>query len=454
SDAMTISDALALSLIPEIKSDKNKFFRDLEADCLSFVSVALAALSPARCYPAGALRTLLDPNAFRDLCLTARQSDLLDGDLAALASSFLQLEIDNPEHYSSALSGAKNALRIFKKSSAFGKLGANHEFDPSELRTSERPVVVFDIARPDILDSFAKVNALAQTARLQSLRRHRNGRPVLLLCDEATTLPVPSVVKDLELMRSFNVTIALFYQSYSSLQRVYGEHNAKSILSSCVNIFMSVNDLGRAKALSDRLGNRTVKTSSQNFAENGSPSSGVGEQARPLLSPDEILSLPPDTMLMTVPGIRPIKLTKAPYYHIEPFKSFVGENPHERHPPSPTTVLRLTYHNDPLSPRAPKVPDLDKRYAYARRLERTRNYTPRAKRFVAREFLWAPIVAVVGVAIFSVGTPHLLLQHTRTDWGQNRCIYVGVGGLRQTADTVTCESVRWIRFGASESVLS
>ena len=454
-DAITIADALALSLIPEAKSDnKNKFFIDLERECLSFAITALAALSPAKCFPAGVLRVLLDPNEFRDLCLMARGSTLLEGDLAALAASFLALDIDNPEHFSSARSGAKNALGIFKASSHLGKVGARHDFDPVELRTSDRPVVVFDMARPDILDSFAKVNALTQTARLQTLRRHRDGRPVLLLCDEATALPVPSVVKDLELMRSFNVTIALFFQSYASLSRLYGEQAAKSIMASSVQIFMSCNSLERARELSARLGNRTVKTSSYNFAENGAPSAGVGEQSRPLLSPDEILSLPPGTLLMNVPGLRPIKLSLCPYFHVEPFKSLVGENPHERHAPSSTTVLTLSYANDPLVARAPKVPDIKKRFAFAGALEALKSKQPRAKQFVLREYLWLPAVAGLAVAIFSLGTPHLLFEASSADRASYRCVYVGASGLRQTQQFGSCQTFKLLRFEPSHEATS
>lgn len=450
-DAITIADALALSLIPEAKADnKNKFFIDLERECLSFTIVALAALFPARCFPAGVLRSILDPGEFRDLCLMARESDLLEGDLAALSSSFLALEIENPEHLSSARSGAKNALSIFKASSRLGKVGANHEFDPTELRTSDRPVVVFDLARPDILDSFAKVNALTQTARLQALRRCRGPRPVLLLCDEATTLPVPSVVRDLELMRSFNVTIGLFFQSYSSLVRVYGEHNAKSIMASSVQVFMTVNTVERARELSERLGNRTVKTSSFNFSENGAPSSGVGEQARPLLSPDEILALPPGTMLMNVPGLRPIKLEKAPYFEVEPLKSMVGTNPHEDHPPSKKTVLTLNYANDPLSPSPPILPDRKERYACARAIERARNVQPRAKRFLLREFLWVPAALIIAASIFLGGTPHLLLESSVSDRTVYRCAYFGPSGFKQIEQAQRCEIVEFIRFQNEE----
>ena len=454
-DAITIADALALSLVPDAKADnKNKFFIDLERECLSFAIVSLAALFPTRCYPAGVLRAVLDPDEFRDLCLIARETDLLDGDLAALAASFLSLEIDQPEHLSSARSGAKNALSIFKASSHLGKVGSRHEFDPVELRTSERPIVVFDIARPDILPSFAKMTALTQTARLQALRRHRDGRPVLMLCDEATTLPVPGIVNDLELMRSFNVTIALFYQSYASLVRVYGEQNAKSILNSSVQIFMAVNTLERAREISDRLGNRTVKTNSFNFTEQGAPSYGIGEQAQPLLSPDEILALSPDTMLMNVPGLRPIKLTKAPYYLVEPFKSLAGKNPHEDHPPSPKTVLTLNYANDPLRPSAPTLPDRKARFARARALEDVRAWQPRARRFSLREFLWVPAFLGLSALVFAFGTPHILLQSVGSDRASYHCVYGGASRLRETREPSACVSVRFFRFSKSARVPS
>ena len=279
-----IANAIALPLIPDPEGGavKNRFFILNERSALIFVLIALAIFHPERCYPSQALRALTDKRLFLDLCFKAKiEADILAGDLAVLGDSFLDKEINNIEHFESALSGASQSLESFKASSTLGDVGARHDLDPKELRDlSKPPLIIFDIMQADQLDAFAKSNAVLQTSRLQALRRHRHGRKVLFLCDEATNLPIPSVVKDIELMRSFGVRIALFYQSEASLRRTYGDQQADAILSNAAEIYFSTASLKRAKELSERLGQKTIKTNNHSFTQDGTPSRSIGETAQ------------------------------------------------------------------------------------------------------------------------------------------------------------------------------
>lgn len=449
-----LANTIALPLIPDPKGEaqKNRFFILNERSALVCVLICLAIFHPERCYPSQALRALTDKHVFRNLCqMAASNPDILDGDLAALGSSFLDKEVNNIEHYESALSGAAQSLENFRASSTLGMVGATHDIDPKELRDeSKPPLVIFDIMQADQLDVFAKPNAVLQTSRLQALRRHKEGRKVLFLCDEATNLPIPSVVKDIELMRSFGVRLSLFYQSEASLRRTYGDQQAEAILSNAAEIFFSCANLKRAKELSERLGQKTIKTNNHSFAEDGTPSESIGETTRSLLNPDEILSLSSNEALMFLPGKRAIRFEKVPYYQAEPFKSLVGKNPNENHPPSPITRYRLVYGKDASQLGPPVLPDWRQRHAHAKAVEAAKRKQPKARLFYLRDWVWVPLVIVVAEAIFLLGTPHILLgAHTHASY--NECAYTGLSGYRVIEQSAPCETIETLRFQKTEA---
>lgn len=449
-----IANAIALPLIPDPKGDaqKNRFFILNERSALTLTLIALSMFHPERCYPSQALRALTDKRVFRNLCLMAQSNpDILAGDLAALGASFLDKELNNIEHFESALSGAAQSLENYRASSTLGMVGATHDIDPKDLRDTDKPpLVIFDIMQADRLDVFAKPNAVLQTSRLQALRRHTRGRwsrQVLFLCDEATNLPIPTVVKDIELMRSFGVRIALFYQSEASLRRTYGDQQAEAILSNAAEIYFSIASLKRAKELSERLGQKTIKTHNHSFTEEGSPSESIGETPRSLLSPDEILSLGDNEALMFLPGKRAIRFEKVPYYQTEPFKNLAGRNPNEVHPPSPITRYRLVYGKDASEIGPPILPDWKQRYARAKAMEGAETKTPKARLFRVRDWVWAPVATSVAAVIFSLGTPHVLME-ARTNASGTSCAYVGLSGYRTVEQTTRCETIKALRFGS------
>ncbi|MEM1346633.1 MAG: type IV secretory system conjugative DNA transfer family protein, partial [Pseudomonadota bacterium] len=407
----------------------------------------LAVFEPERCTPAVLWATLTDAHRFRRLMRWCRDSDLLGGDLATLAASFLEKSRANPEHFESHLAGAAAAYAVFKPSSTLGRIGTRHDFDPKTLRDPSRPpVVLFDLIPSDRIAVFAKSNALQQTARLQALKRHREGRPVFFLADEATNLPVPTAVQELELMRSAKLSMALLYQSEASLERVYGRHQAKSIRTNCAEMVFAVADLQTAEEISKRIGDVTVKTASVGFAGQPGqmPSTTLGEAGRRLLPPEDILALDRGAAILLVPGLRPIRLAKLPWFEVEPFKHLAADNPHERHAKSPITRLTLQYGRDATELGAPTIPDLKERRARALAIERQGNRPLRVPWLRLQSFRWVGLVAVVAALIATFGTPHAIIGEAKRD-GAWRCHYLGLDGFKTADKQGGCPPVRFLR---------
>ena len=155
------------------------------------------------------------------------------------------------------------------------------------------------------------------TEELQSKhKRHR----LLLMLDEFPALGRLDFFESaLAFMAGYGVRSFLIAQSLNQIEKAYGQNNA--ILDNChVRVAFSTNDERTAKRVSDSLGTATEIRDSRNYAGHRlSPWLGHlmvsrQESARPLLTPGEVMQLPPDEEVVLVSGVAPIRARKARFY--------------------------------------------------------------------------------------------------------------------------------------------
>ncbi len=147
-------------------------------------------------------------------------------------------------------------------------------------------------------------------------KRHR----LLLMLDEFPALGRLDFFESaLAFMAGYGLKGFLIAQSLNQIERAYGPNNA--ILDNChVRVSFATNDERTAKRVSDALGTATELRDSTNYAGNRlSPWLGHlmvsrQETARPLLTPGEIMQLPPTDEIVMVAGTPPIRATKARYF--------------------------------------------------------------------------------------------------------------------------------------------
>jgi type IV secretion system protein VirD4 len=123
----------------------------------------------------------------------------------------------------------------------------------------------------------------------------------------------------LAFMAGYGLKSFLIAQSLNQIEKAYGQNN--SILDNChVRVSFATNDERTAKRVSDALGMATELRAMKNYAGSRlSPWLGHlmisrQETARPLLTPGEIMQLPPDDELVMVSGSPPIRAKKVRYY--------------------------------------------------------------------------------------------------------------------------------------------
>jgi type IV secretion system protein VirD4 len=123
----------------------------------------------------------------------------------------------------------------------------------------------------------------------------------------------------LAFMAGYGLKSFLIAQSLNQIEKAYGANN--SILDNChVRVSFATNDERTAKRVSDALGTATEIRDAKNYAGHRlSPWLGHlmvsrQETARPLLTPGEVMQLPPDDELVLVSGCHPIRASKARYF--------------------------------------------------------------------------------------------------------------------------------------------
>ena len=147
-------------------------------------------------------------------------------------------------------------------------------------------------------------------------RRHR----LLLMLDEFPALGrLDFFESQLAFMAGYGLKAFLIAQSLNQIEKAYGQNNA--ILDNChVRVAFATNDERTARRVSDALGTATEMRAMKNYAGHRlSPWLGHlmvsrQETARPLLTPGEMMQLPPADEIVLVSGAPPIRARKARYY--------------------------------------------------------------------------------------------------------------------------------------------
>jgi type IV secretion system protein VirD4 len=154
----------------------------------------------------------------------------------------------------------------------------------------------------------------------EDIEQKNKRRRLLLMLDEFPALGRLDFFESaLAFMAGYGLKAFLIAQSLNQIEKAYGSNN--SILDNChVRVSFATNDERTAKRVSDALGTATETKAMKNYAGHRlSPWLGHlmvsrSEIARPLLTPGEIMQLPPDDEIVMVASAPPIRAHKARYF--------------------------------------------------------------------------------------------------------------------------------------------
>ena len=131
---------------------------------------------------------------------------------------------------------------------------------------------------------------------------------VVLFCDELGTMPPFDILPLFSAGRSRRLTLVPIIQSLAQLEKNYGKEGSEIIQDNCQDTIFGGFAPGSqtAEVLSKNLGTRTVQSGSVSQSKNA-PSQSLQMVERPLMTPDELRSIPKGHFVVMKTGCHPMQ---------------------------------------------------------------------------------------------------------------------------------------------------
>ena len=239
-----------------------------------------------------------------------------------IASAARELLNKSDNERSGVLSTAMSFLGLYRDP-VVAEVTRRCDWRISDILTGEKPTTLYLVVPPsDISRTKPLIRLILNQVgrRLSEDLRARGRHRLLLMLNEFPALGRLDFFESaLAFMAGYGLKAFLIAQSLNQIEKAYGPNN--SILDNChVRISFATNDERTAKRISDALGTATEMRAMKNYAGHRlSPWLGHlmvsrSETARPLLTPGEIMQLPPSDEIVMIAGTPPIRARKARYY--------------------------------------------------------------------------------------------------------------------------------------------
>jgi len=275
----------------------------------------------------------LPPDRLKALLELMQDSDEAGGLIARAANRFLGKA---DREAASVLSNAQRHTH-FLDSPRIAKVLSRSDFHFSDLR--HRITSVFLVLPPNRMDAYSRWLRLLVSQALQDIARdaeaitgaqgasQRLSSPALFLLDEFAALGrLEAVERAMGLMAGYGLQLWPILQDMSQLKDLYGERANTFIANAGVQQVFGVNDFETAKWLSQMIGQETAGFQTDSFKPGDGPSFSNNLTGRDLLTPDEIMQMPPNVQLLRVQGQPSALAQKLRYYADPEFKGlFVPE---------------------------------------------------------------------------------------------------------------------------------
>ncbi|WP_281985537.1 type IV secretory system conjugative DNA transfer family protein [Thalassorhabdomicrobium marinisediminis] len=264
----------------------------------------------------------LPPDRLKALLELMQDSDAAGGLIARAANRFLGKA---DREAASVLSNAQRHTH-FLDSPRIVKCLARSDFAFSDLR--HRITSVFLVLPPNRMDAYSRWLRLLVSQALQDIARdaerpqsasegrsERLKAPALFLLDEFAALGrLEAVERAMGLMAGYGLQLWPILQDMSQLRDLYGDRANTFIANAGVQQVFGVNDFETAKWLSQMIGQETSRFQTDSFKPGDGPSFSNHLTGRDLLTPDEIMQMPPNVQLLRVQGQPSALAQKLRYY--------------------------------------------------------------------------------------------------------------------------------------------
>ncbi len=334
-DVQNIADIL---VDPEGSLDKRNHWEKTSHSLLVGAILHVLYAEPDKTL-AGVARFLSDPKRPVDSTLRAMMTTAHLGEAGphpVVASAARELRNKSENERSGVLSTAMSFLGLYRDP-VVAEVTRRSDWRISDIVAGDQPTTLYLVVPPSDINRTKPLMRLLlnQVGRrlTEDLQANAGRHRLLLMLDEFPALGRLDFFETaLAFMAGYGLKSFLIAQSLNQIEKAYGPNN--SILDNChVRVSFATNDERTAKRVSDALGTATEMKAMKNYAGHRlSPWLGHlmvsrSETARQLLTPGEIMQLPPDQEIVMVAGIAPIRAMKARYFEDARFRERVLSPP-------------------------------------------------------------------------------------------------------------------------------
>lgn len=280
--------------------------------------VATFLANPKRTISA-TLRSMMTTNH-----LGTRTEPLVHPEVASIAREMLN---KSENELSGVVSTAMSFLDLYRDPIVAGNT-SRCDWRIDDLKHAKRPVSLYLVVPPSdisrtkplirlILNQIGRrLTEKLPDAKTDTLHNHN----LLLMLDEFPALGRLDFFETaMAFMAGYGIRAYLIAQSLNQIEKAYGPNN--SILDNAhVRVAFATNDDRTAKRISDTLGTATELRAQKNYAGHrlapwlAHVMVSRQETARPLMTPGEVMQLPPDEALVMLAGTPPIRAKKLRYF--------------------------------------------------------------------------------------------------------------------------------------------
>ncbi|AMY71242.1 conjugal transfer protein TraG [Frigidibacter mobilis] len=342
-DVQNIADIL---VDPEGSLDKRNHWEKTSHSLLVGAILHVLYAEPDKTL-AGVAKFLSDPKRPVDSTLRAMMKTPHLGEAGphpVVASAARELRNKSENERSGVLSTAMSFLGLYRDP-VVAEVTRRCDWRISDIVGGEEPATLYLVVPPSDINRTKPLMRLLlnQVGRrlTEDLQANAGRHRLLMMLDEFPALGRLDFFESaLAFMAGYGLKSFLIAQSLNQIEKAYGPNN--SILDNChVRVSFATNDERTAKRVSDALGTATEMKAMKNYAGHRlSPWLGHlmvsrSETARQLLTPGEIMQLPPNEEVVMVAGVPPIKAKKARYFEDARFRERLLPPPVLKQSPNP-----------------------------------------------------------------------------------------------------------------------
>ncbi|MBB6182356.1 type IV secretory system conjugative DNA transfer family protein [Pseudorhizobium flavum] len=312
-DASTLADAL---VVDEPGMTGEAHWNEEAKALISGLILRIVAVEPPTRRHLGTLREYLTLAPERFAAVLKEMQDMNEaGGLIARAAN---RHLGKSDREAAGVLSAAQRHTHFLDSPRMNRVLDESYFSFADLK--RRNTTVFLVLPPDRLSTYSRWLRLLVTQSLLDMARtpEKPHTPVLYLLDEFAALGyLAPVERAMGLMAGYGVQLWPILQDVHQLRSTYGQKAGTFLSNAGVLQVFGVNDHDSARLVSELLGQETVVFRTMAHSVDSEQSGITYSQhhtARPLLTSDEIRTLPSHVQLLFLAGRRPIVAHKLRYY--------------------------------------------------------------------------------------------------------------------------------------------